>query len=115
MSNSQRLILVAALLAAPLAWAGDGVTGLLRSITGALNSNQTPPPPQPAPTAVLGVRGIDEVAQNSSGAKSAHGLQLIEGWVANTAEAEQAAKAKGLAARPVTLANAGSTSAADAP
>lgn len=108
MGNTRYLLFCAAIAAAPAARADDGVANIFRSVTNALTSQSAPQKPEPPPTAVLGIRGIDSVdaAQNGGGAKSDKDLQLIDSWASNQADAEKAAKTRKLAARDVTLGNA---------
>lgn len=101
-------------LATATAWGDNGVAGFLRSVTGALGGVQQAPSPAPAQqTAVLGVRGIDDVdsKQSSATANSGADMRLVDEWSASAADAERAAAAKGLVARPVSLASSSGGSA----
>jgi hypothetical protein len=101
------LISVVAVMTAPTALADGGLAGFLRGVTGALGS-QNPSSQTPPPTAVMGIRGIDDVeaAPAAAGTGLNKDMELIKGWSASQAEVEKAAKAKRLVARNVTLASA---------
>lgn len=84
---------------APVAWAqGGGFSDLLRSVTGAIGGKEAPASKEP--TAVLGVRGIDEGDAKTS-APAAGDAKLLESWAVGRKEAEAAAARRGLTARPV--------------
>lgn len=84
----------------------EGAADLLRSLTGALKGGRSETQQEKSPTAVMGVRGIDDV-DNKKHAATASGADndLMEGWAATGRAASHAAEKKGLAARRVTLKN----------
>ena len=76
----------------------NGLTNMLRSITGAIGGEAKPPPPS-AVTPTLGVRGMDDdttVAANTVG-----DTKQLDSWAVSRTEAEKAAARRGLAARAV--------------
>lgn len=91
------MLLFCALLPSAPAQAG-GFSDLLRSVTGAIGSKETPAPT--GQTAVLGVRGMDEGEAKTS-APAAGDAKLLESWAVGRQEAEAAAARRGLTARPV--------------
>jgi hypothetical protein len=91
------LLLFYAVLPAALAQ-GGGFSDMLRSVTGAIGGKEAPAPKEP--TAVLGVRGIDEGDAKTS-APAVGDVKLLESWAVGRKEAEAAAARRGLTARPV--------------
>jgi hypothetical protein len=90
------------------AQSGNGLTNMLRSITGAIGGEAKPPPTTQA-TAVLGVRGMDDdtaLASNTTTAETPY-LKQLDTWAVGHTEAEKAAAKRGLAARKVAYASAG--------
>lgn len=83
----------------------QGLSGLLRSVTGALQGPQQPVQQQ-GTTAVIGVRGMDQGDSVAAAPAANEDYALMEGWAATQPEAEAAARKKGLANRPVTLGRA---------
>lgn len=82
---------------------GSGLSGIFRSVTGALGGpKQEAPPQQQNVTATLGTRGIEEGGVKSAGPAS-EDYALMEGWAATRPEAEQGARTKGLEARKAAL------------
>lgn len=95
--------LVLGLAPAAMAQQGSGLSGIFRSVTGALGGpKQEAPPQQQNVTATLGTRGIEEGGVKSAGPAS-EDYALMEGWAATRPEAEQGAKTKGLEARKAAL------------
>ena len=93
------LLLFCALLPTAAAQSG-GFSNLLRSVTGALGSQEAPV--QSGQTTVLGVRGMDEGDPKASApAPFAGDAKQLESWAVGRREAETAAARKGLTARQV--------------
>lgn len=83
----------------------QGVSDLFRSVTNALQSGRPQQAPQQGPTAVLGVRGMDQ-AEDAAAAPAAPASEdyvLMEGWAATPPEAEALAKKKGLTKQAAAL------------
>lgn len=88
------------------AQSGNGLTNMLRSITGAIGGEAKPPPTTQA-TAVLGVRGMDDdpaLASNAATDETQY-LKQLDAWAVGRTEAEKAAAKRGLAARKVVYAS----------
>lgn len=82
------------------------VGNVLRSLSGALRGGEAQKQPQQqGTTAVIGVRGIDEVnGQNAAPAPTAGAdLSALDNWAVTRAAAERAAAVRKLEARPVAL------------
>ncbi len=75
---------------------GNFLSNILRGVTGAVGSKDTPAPA--TSTSVLGVRGMDEGGTKTAG-PATEDLKLLESWAVGRKEAEAAAARRGLAAR----------------
>ena len=85
-----------------IAVAEGGFAGFFRSLTGLLGNQKDEPSRRPA-TSTIGIRGMDEGGAIAA-EPSAADLKRLDGWAANRIEAEAAARRRGIAARPVVLA-----------
>ncbi len=107
MARSRRLTLFKAffaavsLLSAGAVQAQLNLTGLLRSVTGAVAPEQKPQVQQGL-TTTMGVRGIDDV-QTTPVSSVSTDIKQLDNWVATPEAAQAFAGSRGLVARSVTL------------
>ena len=87
------------LLAASAAHAQLNLTGILRSVTGAVAPEQKPQVQQGL-TTTMGVRGIDDV-QTAPVSSAGADIKQLDNWVATPEAAQAFAGRTGLLARPV--------------
>lgn len=81
----------------------QGITGIFRSVTNALQGGGQPAPQQQGATPVIGVRGMDQADEAAAAPAASEDYTLMEGWAATKPEAETQARKTGLASRTATL------------